>query len=172
MRRAHVVERARQRAEREGGRLRERRASSARCRCRTVAGDAARPGGGAMRSLRVPSVSASPVPGLTRCMRVKMLRVVGCCVRTAIGKPLSMRDDRRDRPVAEDRGADAALQPALAFTERQLDDRRDRDLVRHVEQADRVLGVEVVGVLHFGRRRSRRSWSRRTGCPSAGCRCS
>ena len=38
------------------------------------------------------------------------------------------------------------VQPALAFAERQLDDRREHHLVRHVEQADRVFGVDVVVV--------------------------
>ena len=141
VRRAHVRQGARQRAERVGRRRDEAPHRSARCRCRTSAGDAA--AAGRRRDALVAACRRcrpSPVPGLAYCTRVKRF-VVLVWFRICTGKPLSM--PMIDEMVQSPRIAapNAALQPALAFTERQFDDRRDGDLVRHVEQADRVFSI-------------------------------
>ena len=111
--------------------------------------------------------------GSTRCMRVNELQVVLSVGVDGNREPALDRDDRRDRPVAEDRGADAALAPS-ACPRRTAVRRSARTtiLCGTSSRPMRVFGVEVVGVLRFGRVASRRSWPRRTGCPSAGCRCS
>ncbi len=62
-------------------------------------------------------------------------RAIRVLARRTTGKPLS--NATIDEIVQSPRmhGADAALRPALAFAERQLDDRREHQLVRHVEEA-------------------------------------
>src|SRR5688500_17795994 len=59
------------------------------------------------------------------------------------------RNNRRERPVAEDGGTHATASPPLALAKRQLDDRREDDLVRHIEQPDPVLRVKIVNVVSF-----------------------
>ena len=173
VRRADVAERARQRAERVGRRDGEAGGSSQLADAALLRRDAVRYRTAAQCARSAyPSVAPSPLPGLAILHTREDVQVL-VLLRTDIGKPLSM--PMIDEIVQPPRMACRRRSAPSACPRRTAARRSARhDLVRHVEQADGVFGVEVVGVLRFavGSGAGEEVASRRTGCPSAGCRCS